>query len=225
MSAAQGSADIIEPAGIALSTNEAVYVLGETVQVKGQVQPPLDLNNLLVMTIFTPSGERFWIDEFEINSDGRFTWSFNLPAAEAGQWVINTRFSTKEAEAAITVLETDLFDKVFMESPMLLDVHGNATTGEGRAGENMAITATLVNDEQVSQPFTFIVQVINTDGAVSSLLLTLGSLQPGESLNPSVSWVPEEQDAYTAEMFVWSSLNNPMPLVEKQTVAFSISSQ
>jgi hypothetical protein len=224
LSAAQGSAGMVEPSGVTVSTNEVAYVLGEAVQVTGQVEPPLDLNNLLRITVFTPGGERFRIDEFKINNDGRFTWSFNLPTTEAGQWVINARFSTKETEATITVLETDIFDKVFMESPTLFDVQGNAIASVGgRVGENVAITAALVNDEQVLQPFTFIVQIIDEDGAASSMLLTLGSLQPGESINPSVSWLPKEKGAYTAEIFVWNSLNSPTPLVEKQAVAFTIS--
>lgn len=223
--AAQSSTDSMEPAGIILSTNEASYVLGETVQATVLVQPPLDLNNLLVIRVFTPSGETFRIDEFEINNDGRFAWSFNLPTTEAGQWTINTRFSTKEAETTITVLETDVFDKVLMQDAMLFDVRGSSiTSGEGRVGESIAITATLVNDEQVSQSFMFIVQIIDEEGTVSSLSLTLGSLQPGQSANSSVSWLPKEQGDYTAEIFVWSSLDSPVPLVEKQAVAFSITS-
>ena len=225
MSAAQGSTGMVEPSGMTISTNEAIYVLGEIVQVTGHVQPPLDLNNLLRITIFLPDGEIFRIDEFKINNDGRFTWTFNLPATETGQWVVNARFSTKEAETAITVLETDIFDKVFMENPTLLDVQGNEiTSGEGKFGESIAITATLVNDEQVSHSFMFIVQIINKDGAAGAVLLTLGSLQPGESINPSVSWLPKEQGAYTAEIFVWSSLNDPTALVQKQAVAFSVTS-
>lgn len=55
--AAQGSADIIEPSGITISTNESAYVLGEMVQATGKVEPPLDLNNLLRITVFTPSGD------------------------------------------------------------------------------------------------------------------------------------------------------------------------
>jgi hypothetical protein len=80
------------------------------------------------MTVYTPCRTIFLIEEFDINSDGHFTWSFNLPTTEAGEWVVNARFSTKEAEAAITVLETDLFDKVFMENLTLLDLQGNAVT-------------------------------------------------------------------------------------------------
>jgi hypothetical protein len=225
MSAAQGSAGMVEPSGMTISTNEAIYVLGETVQVTGQVQPPLDLNNLLRITIFLPDGEIFRIDEFQINNDGRFTWTFNLPATEAGQWVVNARFSTKEAETVLTVLATDIFDKVVIESPALLDIQGNEIrSGEGKLGDSIAITATLVNDEQVSHSFMFIVQIINKDGTVGAVLLTLGRLQSEESINPSVSWLPKEQGAYTAEIFVWSSLNDPTPLVQKQAVAFTVSS-
>src|SRR5688572_33496500 len=106
----QGSAGMVEPAGITISTNEASYVLGEAVQVTVQVQPPLDLNNLLVMRVYAPSGDMFRIDEFTVNSDGRFVWTFDLPASEAGQWTINAKFSTKDAEATIDVLEIDVFD-------------------------------------------------------------------------------------------------------------------
>lgn len=225
MSAAQGSAGMVEPSGVTISTNEDAYVLGETVQVTVQVQPPLDLNNLLVMTIYKPSGETFRIDEFEINNDGRFLRTFSLPTTEPGQWTINARFSTKEVDAIITVLATDIFDKVFMESPAILDIQGKEIkSGDGKIDESIAITATLVNDEQVSQSFIFIVQIIDEDGAAGSILLTLGSLQPGESINPSASWLPKEQGAYTAEIFVWSSLNDPTPLVQKQAVAFSVTS-
>lgn len=74
----------------------------------------------------------------------------------------------------------------------------------------MAITATLANDEQVSQSFMFIVQIIKEEGAAGSLL-TFGSLQPGESVNSSVSLLPKEQGAHTAEIFAWTSLNSPTP--------------
>jgi hypothetical protein len=223
MSAAQGFAGMVEPSGVTISTNEDAYVLGETVQVTVQVQPPLDLNNLLVMTIYKPSGETFRIDEFEINNDGRFLRTFSLPTTEPGRWTINARFSTKEVDAIINVLATDIFDKVFMESPAILDIQGKEIkSGEGKIGESIAITATLVNDEQLSQSFIFIVQIIDEDGAAGSILLTLGSLQPGESINPSASWLPKEHGAYIAEIFVWSSLSSPTPLVEKQMVSFSI---
>lgn len=138
--AAGGSTGMVEPAGINMSTNEVLYVLDEAVQVTVQVQPPLDLNNLLRFNVYTPGGDTFRIAEFAINSDGRFVWTFDLSSSEAGQWTINARFSTKQVEATINVLETDVFDKVFMESAALFDVRGNEMmSGEGRVGVRMHV--------------------------------------------------------------------------------------
>jgi len=221
--AAQGTTGVLVPAGITISTNERLYVLGEAVQVTVQVQPPLDLNNLLRFSIYTPSGDVFRIAEFPINNDGHFVWSFGLPSSEAGQWTINAKFSTKDVETTIDVYEASVFDKIFIESAALLDVRGTeVASAQGRVGENIAVTATLVNDEQVSQQFMFIVQIVDDEGVASSVSFTLGSLAPGQSASSSVSWLPREQGAYTAEIFVWSSLSSPAPLVERHTVPFSI---
>jgi hypothetical protein len=219
---AQGST---EP-GIFMSSNEASYVLGERVQLDGRIDFPLDLNNLLRMRVFTPSGEMFRIDEFKVNNNGGFSWSFTLPQDEAGEWRVNARFDIREVEIAINVLEADVFDKVYIESADLLDVRGNNITSEGaEVGENVAISTTLVNDEQEPQSFMLMVQILDEEGVAKAMLLTLGSLQPEESIERSASWLPDRAGSYTAEIFVWSSLNDPAPLVEKHSLAFGVSSQ
>jgi hypothetical protein len=218
---AHGTTGMLEPTGINIATNETTYVFGEAVQVTVQVLPPLDLNNLLVMRVYTPGGDIFRIDEFTVNSDGRFVWTFNLPPSQAGQWTINAKFSTKDVDATINVLETEVFDKIFIESTTLLNVQGNATTS-GRAGENIVIAATLVNEEPVSQPYIMIVQIIDEEGAAISLSLTIGSLAADESASPSVSWLPRQQGSYTAQIFVWTSVDGPTPLVERHAVTFSV---
>jgi hypothetical protein len=211
--------------GITMSSNEATYVLGEKVQLTGRVEFPLNLNNLMRMTIYTPSGEIYRIDEFEINNDGGFTWSFTLPTTEAGRWTVNARFDTREAQAVIDVLAADVFDKVYIESANVLDMQGNNITATGgNVGKNLAISTIVVNDEQVAQSFILLVQILDQDRTAKSMLLALGSLQGGESIERSVSWLPEKQGSYTAEIFVWSSLDDPTPLVEKHSVAFSVSS-
>lgn len=73
LSAAQASSGTIEPSSVTISTNKAANLVGETVHVTGQIGYPLDLNNLLRIMVFTPSGQTFRIDEFKINSDGCFT--------------------------------------------------------------------------------------------------------------------------------------------------------
>lgn len=208
-----------------MSSNEAAYVLGEKVQLTGKVDFPLNLNNLMRMTIYTPSGEIHRIDEFKINNDGGFTWSFTLPTTEAGQWIVNARFDTREAQAVINVLAADVFDKIYIESASVRDMQGNnITVIGGNIGKNLEISTIVVNDEQVSQSFILLVQILDQERTAKSMLLTLGSLQGGESIERSVSWLPEEKGSYTAEIFVWSSFDGPMPLVEKHSVAFNINS-
>ncbi len=133
-----------------MSSNEAAYVLGEKVQLTGKVDFPLKLNNLMRMTIYTPSGEIHRIDEFKINNDGGFTWSFTLPTTEAGQWIVNARFDTREAQAVINVLAVDVFDKIYIESASVRDMQGNnITVIGGNIGKNLEISTIVVNDEQV----------------------------------------------------------------------------
>ncbi|MEW6604318.1 MAG: hypothetical protein AB1351_06470 [Thermoproteota archaeon] len=211
--------------GITMSSNETKYVLGERVQLTGKVEFPLNLNNLMRMTIYTPSGEIYRIDEFEINTDGGFTWSFTLPTTEAGKWIVNARFDTREAEVVIDALVADVFDKIYIESANVLDLYGNNITATGGSvGKSLTISTILVNDEQIEQSFMLLVQILDQERTAESMILTLGSLEAGESIERSVSWLPEKKGNYTAEIFVWSSLDGPMPLVEKHSTAFSINS-
>ncbi|HEX7032150.1 MAG TPA: hypothetical protein VF172_04040, partial [Nitrososphaera sp.] len=127
-----------------MSSNETTYVLGERVQLTGKVDFPLNLNNLMRMTIYTPSGTIHRIDEFEINNDGGFTWSFTLPTTEAGKWTINARFDTREAQVVIDVLAADIFDKLYIQSVEVTDLQGNSLTPAGGVvGKNLAISTTV----------------------------------------------------------------------------------
>lgn len=206
---------------IIMSTSEQSYVAGELVNIKGQIEPPVTAGHLLVMRVFSPGGEFYRQIELEIDRDGIFSWSF-LPTGAAGEWRVDAQFSNKEAETTFMILEEDLFSKVVLANPMLTDIQGRKIES-GNAGDNVMVTASLANDEpDVQQPFVFIVQIAGEDGEVELLSLTLGSLGPGQSADPSVSWLPDTSGTYTATIFVWSSLGSPSPLVEKQTITFAI---
>ncbi|HEX7033820.1 MAG TPA: hypothetical protein VF172_12550, partial [Nitrososphaera sp.] len=84
---------------------------------------------------------------------------------------------------------------------------------------------TVTNDEQVSQSFIVIVQILDQNGVSRSMHLALGSVEGGQSIVRSVSWTPQEEGSYTAEIFVWSTLDRPAPRVQKYSVPFSVSSQ
>lgn len=109
-----------------------------------------------------------------------------------------------------------LFDIILIFSimqPGYSQVQSSATLENGtwhtKVGKQVQITTDLTNGQDRTQPFAYIVQIRNQDGVVYSLSWITGTLDAGQSLSPSQSWMPTSPGTYTAEIFVWASVNNP----------------
>ena len=76
-------------------------------------------------------------------------------------------------------------------------------------GKQVQITTDVTNGQDRAQPFAYIVQIENQDGVVYSLSWISGTLDAGQSLSPSQSWMPTAPGTYTAQIFVWASVGNP----------------
>jgi hypothetical protein len=103
-------------------------------------------------------------------------------------------------------------------------VSANLQNGAWAVHENkqVQITADVTNGLDRDQPFAYIVQVLDKNGVVIQLSWLTGTLSAGQSLHPSQSWIPMATGNYTAQIFVWSGINNPdalsPPLIMKITV-------
>ncbi|MDE1727323.1 MAG: hypothetical protein KGH89_08705 [Thaumarchaeota archaeon] len=90
------------------------------------------------------------------------------------------------------------------------------------ANKQVQIAADITNGLDRDQPFAYIVQVSDKNGVAIQLSWLTGTLSAGQSLNPSQSWTPTVPGNYTAQIFVWSGINNPdalsPPLIMKLTV-------
>jgi len=82
-------------------------------------------------------------------------------------------------------------------------------TWQTKVNKQVQITADVTNGQDRTQPFAYLVQIQNQDGVVVSLSWLSGSLDAGQSLNPSQSWTPVLPGTYTAQIFVWAGINNP----------------
>ena len=93
---------------------------------------------------------------------------------------------------------------------------------ETKVNKQVQITSDITNNQDRSQPFAYLVQIQSQDGVVVSLSWLTGSLDAGQSLNPSQSWIPTLPGNYNAQIFVWAGINNPdalsVPLTMKITV-------
>lgn len=100
-----------------------------------------------------------------------------------------------------------------MMQPGYSQVKSGATLENGTwhttVGKQVQITTDVTNGQDRDQPFAYIVQIQNQDGVVYSLSWITGTLNAGQSLSPSQSWMPTAPGTYTAQIFVWASVNNP----------------
>jgi len=75
--------------------------------------------------------------------------------------------------------------------------------------KQVQIAADVSNGQDRDQSFAYLVQIKDQNGVVVQLSWLTGTLTPSQSLNPSQSWIPTSPGSYTAEIFVWNSINNP----------------
>ena len=85
------------------------------------------------------------------------------------------------------------------------------------SGDEVKIQSTISNHQSgVPQPYAWIVQVVDKNGATVSLEMQEGSLDPGRSATLSILWTAEgEPGMYTIHIFTWDAIeDNPSPLSE-----------
>ena len=75
--------------------------------------------------------------------------------------------------------------------------------------KQVMVVADLSNGQDRSQNFAYIVQIQDQNNLVISLSWLTGSLTPGQTFSPALSWTPTVSGMYTIEIFVWESIKNP----------------
>ena len=81
--------------------------------------------------------------------------------------------------------------------------------GKVTVDQQVMIMADLSNGQDRDQKFAYIIQIRDENGMVISLSWITGSLTPGQSFSPALSWTPISAGTYTIQIFVWESVNNP----------------
>jgi hypothetical protein len=88
--------------------------------------------------------------------------------------------------------------------------------------KQVQIAADLTSGLDTDQPFAYIVQVQDKNGVTIQLSWLTGTLSAGQTLSPSQSWTPTVPGNYTAQIFVWSAINNPEALSPVLTMKITV---
>ena len=131
-----------------------------------------------------------------------------VEAAEATQSSSNSTSTTPSAEPPAEAVETEA--EVVSESD------------EITSGSEIQIQTDIVNQQDDSQIFAYIVQIKYEDGTPVSISTITGSLAQGQTLTQSISWTPDEPGTYVAEIFIWDDLDSANPLSSVEVQYFTV---
>ena len=95
---------------------------------------------------------------------------------------------------------------------------------ETKVDKQIQIVADLTNNQEKDQPFAYLVQVKDVNGVTVSLSWITGLLSAGQTMSPAQSWTPSVVGTYTAEIFVWASVDNPDALSAPLSVKITVKS-
>jgi hypothetical protein len=84
----------------------------------------------------------------------------------------------------------------------------SAYTWNIKANQQVQLVSDVTNNQDVKQPFVYIVQVTDSEGKSVMVTWIQGILQPHQSMSPSQSWTPTKPGTYTAQIFDWPCLAN-----------------
>ncbi|MBI3842509.1 MAG: hypothetical protein HY295_05135 [Thaumarchaeota archaeon] len=95
---------------------------------------------------------------------------------------------------------------------------------ETKIDKQIQIVADLTNNQDKDQSFAYLVQIKDVNGVTVSLSWITGLLSAGQTMSPAQSWTPSVEGTYTAEIFVWASIDNPDALSAPLSIKIDVKS-
>jgi YVTN family beta-propeller protein len=125
---------------------------------------------------------------------------------------------------ATTLIASNIppLERVSASNPRIVDSFGNQITGAVNTGQQIQFTANLTNNQNIDQPFAYLVQIKDQNGVTVSLSWIAGTLTANQQLNPAQAWTPSASGTYTAQIFVLQSISNPVQLSKPLAIVFVV---
>jgi hypothetical protein len=121
------------------------------------------------------------------------------------------------------IFATSDLEPVTMSDSSLKNSFGSPIIDNININQHIQISTDIKNNQEKSQDFIYLVQIKNKESTVVSLGWISGQLAPDHTLNPSLSWTPNEAGEFTAEIFVWEDLKNSKVLGNNITLQIHVS--
>jgi len=105
--------------------------------------------------------------------------------------------------------------------PEIVDQMGNIVS-DVKLGQVIIIQDNVVNNQETTQKFAYIVLIKDRDGITVSLSWLTGELPPLSTFKAGQSWVPEQAGEYDIALFLWQSIDNPVILAPQKSITITV---
>ena len=102
---------------------------------------------------------------------------------------------------------------VSLTAPVMVDTSGQKIS-YFHVGSQIGVQSILTNHGKSEQKFSYVVQVLDKNGATDFLEVFSASMLPNQSFTASQVWIPKTTGQYTVQVFVWDSLSSAIPLTD-----------
>jgi hypothetical protein len=208
---------------LTISTDKTSYHYRDSYTISGQVNPVVPHQRISI-EVLHPNYPHPELVSLEPNANGSYlqTLPLTLKAVPSGNFSIIASYVGTKNQTTFSYIGPGCNTQFFPSGPIIrggaannpriMDPYGNAIVDAVKVGQQIQITADLVNGQDCVMPFAYIVQIQDVNGVTQSLSWIIGTLDINQSLNPGQSWIPTAPGMYTAQIFTWDSLDNPNSL-------------
>lgn len=103
-------------------------------------------------------------------------------------------------------------DKIQIGSLYLLNDDGSAIQ-QVRLGDSVDISATIRNFQGMSQPYVFLIQIVDENDFTVEIIVASGIIEDADSLDIGQSWIPLDSGEYSLKIMIWHDISlTPTPL-------------
>lgn len=204
---------ITQSQGISITISPTSGTVGTSITVTGSGFSPtkgvtINLDSSLVATSTT-------------SSSGTFSALFTILATvTAGSHTVTANDGANTASATLSISGGG--SQVVNVSQLKLVDQTGAALSSPSIGMQILIQSDVKNTLSTDQQFTYIVQIKDSGGATVMISWMIGTLPAGKEYAVAQSWLVENKGQYTAEVFVWQSLSNPVILAPMQKTNFNV---
>jgi len=117
----------------------------------------------------------------------------------------------------------DELERASISNPKLVNAFGLSIGNNVNVDQQIQISADITNNQDKSQNFVYLVQIKDKTNFVVSFGWFSGELNPHQTWNTSVFWIPDNAGEFTAEIFLWEALINHKALTEYTTLQINVS--